>query len=132
MAANGLTGKVEVIRGLAESVDLPEMAGQGQRLFSPKTGVKRASGPRVAVGLNCAQSEGHVYGAKGQSPEVDVIISEWMGNFLLKESMLETVLIARDRFLKPGVFEGARARVEEVRPEVVFGDPVDDNDRTNN
>ena len=31
-----------------------------------------------------------------------MIISEWMGNFLLKESMLDTVLIARDRFLKPG------------------------------
>ena len=60
---------------------------------------------------------------------MDVIISEWMGNFLLtqvytwlhmsqlssaatgvlvhprKESMLDTVLIARDRFLKPGVWE---------------------------
>ena len=34
--------------------------------------------------------------------QVDVIISEWMGNFLFKESMLDTVLMARDRFLKPG------------------------------
>eukprot|EP00435_Cladocopium_sp_Y103_P051908 s552_g16.t1 len=33
---------------------------------------------------------------------VDVIISEWMGYFLLRESMLDSVLIARDRFLKPG------------------------------
>ncbi|CAE8616029.1 unnamed protein product, partial [Polarella glacialis] len=38
-----------------------------------------------------------------QLPEkVDIIISEWMGNFLLKEAMLDTVLLARDRFLKPG------------------------------
>jgi protein arginine N-methyltransferase 3 len=33
---------------------------------------------------------------------VDVIISEWMGYALLFESMLDTVLQARDRFLKPG------------------------------
>ena len=32
---------------------------------------------------------------------VDVIISEWMGYCLLYESMLDTVLYARDRFLAP-------------------------------
>lgn len=30
---------------------------------------------------------------------VDIIISEWMGYFLLYESMLDTVLVARDRYL---------------------------------
>ena len=34
--------------------------------------------------------------------KVDVIVSEWMGYFLLRESMLDSVLVARDRFLKPG------------------------------
>jgi len=34
--------------------------------------------------------------------EFDIIISEWMGYFLLYESMLDTVLLARDRYLKPG------------------------------
>lgn len=34
--------------------------------------------------------------------KVDIIISEWMGYFLLYESMLETVLWARDRYLAPG------------------------------
>jgi len=34
--------------------------------------------------------------------KVDVIISEWMGYFLLYESMLPTVLYARDKWLKPG------------------------------
>lgn len=34
--------------------------------------------------------------------QVDVIVSEWMGYFLLRESMLESVLHARDKFLKPG------------------------------
>lgn len=33
---------------------------------------------------------------------VDVMISEWMGYFLLRESMLDSVLRARDRLLKPG------------------------------
>lgn len=33
---------------------------------------------------------------------VDIIISEWMGYFLLYESMLDTVLFARDKWLKPG------------------------------
>jgi protein arginine N-methyltransferase 1 len=32
-------------------------------------------------------------------PHVDVIISEWMGYFLLYESMLDTVLYARDKWL---------------------------------
>ncbi|GFR40027.1 hypothetical protein Agub_g562 [Astrephomene gubernaculifera] len=34
--------------------------------------------------------------------KVDIIISEWMGYFLLRESMLDSVLVARDRFLAPG------------------------------
>ncbi|KAJ7874239.1 protein arginine N-methyltransferase [Mycena olivaceomarginata] len=34
--------------------------------------------------------------------QVDVIISEWMGYALLYESMLDSVLRARDRFLRPG------------------------------
>lgn len=34
--------------------------------------------------------------------KVDIIISEWMGYLLLRETMLDSVLMARDRFLKPG------------------------------
>jgi protein arginine N-methyltransferase 1 len=33
--------------------------------------------------------------------KVDIIISEWMGYFLLYESMLDTVLYARDKYLAP-------------------------------
>lgn len=32
---------------------------------------------------------------------VDIILSEWMGYALLYESMLDSVLHARDRFLRP-------------------------------
>lgn len=35
-------------------------------------------------------------------PKVDIILSEWMGYFLLYESMLDTVLYARDHYLVTG------------------------------
>ena len=35
-------------------------------------------------------------------PKVDIIISEWMGYFLLYESMLDSVLWARDKYLNKG------------------------------
>lgn len=34
--------------------------------------------------------------------QFDIIVSEWMGYFLLYESMLDTVLLARDKYLAPG------------------------------
>lgn len=37
-----------------------------------------------------------------QPQSVDVLLSEWMGYCLLYESMLGSVLYARDRWLKPG------------------------------
>lgn len=44
--------------------------------------------------------------------KVDIIISEWMGYFLLYESMLSTVLFARDKWLKPdGLLFPDRARI---------------------
>lgn len=36
-------------------------------------------------------------------PEVDIIISEWMGYCLLFECMLPSVLVARDRWAKKGL-----------------------------
>ncbi|KAF0760567.1 putative protein arginine N-methyltransferase 6 [Aphis craccivora] len=32
---------------------------------------------------------------------VDIIVSEWMGFYMLHESMLDSVIVARDKFLKP-------------------------------
>lgn len=34
-------------------------------------------------------------------PQVDIIISEWIGTFLIHESMLDSVLFARDKWLAP-------------------------------
>ncbi|XP_048413082.1 protein arginine N-methyltransferase 6 isoform X2 [Stegostoma tigrinum] len=56
--ANGLSGRVWVLRGRVEEAELPE--------------------------------------------RVDAIVSEWMGYGLMYESMLRSVLHARDRWLKPG------------------------------
>lgn len=55
---NGLEGKITVIKGKMEEVDLPFKEG-----------------------------------------EIDIIVSEWMGYFLLYESMLDCVLWARDKYL---------------------------------
>jgi len=39
---------------------------------------------------------------EAELPEkVDIIISEWMGYFLIYESMMDSVLFARDKWLKP-------------------------------
>lgn len=37
-----------------------------------------------------------------EDEKVDIIISEWMGYFLLYEGMLDSVIYARDKYLKPG------------------------------
>lgn len=46
--------------------------------------------------------EGKVEEIELPVPKVDIILSEWMGYFLLYEGMLETVLFARDKWLAPG------------------------------
>ena len=33
--------------------------------------------------------------------KVDVIVSEWMGYFLLYESMFDSIVYARNKFMKP-------------------------------
>lgn len=37
-----------------------------------------------------------------EGEKVDIIVSEWMGYFLLFEGMLDSVIHARDKYLKPG------------------------------
>ena len=45
--------------------------------------------------------------------KVDVLLSEWMGYFLLRESMVSSVLYARDKWLKPttGVMYPSEAKL---------------------
>lgn len=46
--------------------------------------------------------QGKMEDVKLPYPKVDIILSEWMGYFLLYESMLDTVLYARDQYLCEG------------------------------
>ena len=46
---------------------------------------------------------------------VDVIVSEWMGYLLIYESMLRSVIIARDRFLKPDGHSTSLLRIKRLR-----------------
>lgn len=50
----------------------------------------------------CEQVELPIDPETGQQIKVDIIVSEWMGYCLLYESMLPTVIYARDNWLKPG------------------------------
>ncbi|KAJ3092697.1 Protein arginine N-methyltransferase 1 [Quaeritorhiza haematococci] len=85
-------------------------------MFAAKAGAK------LVIGVDCSNIidqakvivkdngfEGKIVLLKGKMEEVqlpvdkvDIIISEWMGYCLLYESMLNTVLYARDRYLAPG------------------------------
>lgn len=53
--------------------------------------------------------------------KVDIIISEWMGYCLFYESMLNTVLYARDKWLvRPPAGWGLRAGARLLRPRVEY------------
>ncbi|GAB5370857.1 hypothetical protein AAMO2058_001529200 [Amorphochlora amoebiformis] len=85
-------------------------------VFAAKAGAKKV------IGIDCAEIyykakeivkdngfedtitliKGKVEEIKLPVEKVDIIISEWMGYFLLYESMLDTVLYARDKWLVKG------------------------------
>ncbi|VDN28191.1 unnamed protein product [Dibothriocephalus latus] len=79
-------------------------------LFAAKAGAKHV------IGIECSNIIDHareVINSNGMAhieevtlpdgiEKVDIIISEWMGYCLFYESMLNTVLYARDKWLAPG------------------------------
>jgi len=71
MEANGVEDVVTVIQGAVEEIELPV-------------------------------EEDNLEAEDPEHPDrvVDIFISEWMGYFLLRESMLDSLLRARDKFLK--------------------------------
>lgn len=73
MEANGVADIVTVIQGAVEDIELPYVADN-------------------LVTEDELGSENQV---------VDIIISEWMGYFLLRESMLDSLIRAREKFMKP-------------------------------
>mmetsp|Transcript_20474 Transcript_20474/g.82871 ORF Transcript_20474/g.82871 Transcript_20474/m.82871 type:complete len:289 (-) Transcript_20474:2660-3526(-) len=90
-------------------------AGSGiLSLSAASAGAKHVHAVEAAplVGRALAQTfktnkvDGSVHATKVEDLEldekVDVIVSEWMGFYLLHESMLDSVVLSRDKFLKPG------------------------------
>lgn len=78
------------------------IALEGQpELVSMGTAVARKNGygPET-IEFVCGSAE-HVKELPGGLEQVDIIISEWMGYFLMYESRLADVIRARDRWLKP-------------------------------
>ncbi|ORY88172.1 S-adenosyl-L-methionine-dependent methyltransferase [Leucosporidium creatinivorum] len=85
-------------------------------MFAAKAGAKKVIGIDMSNIIDQAQKIVDANGfsdtitlIKGKMEEVvlpvdkvDIIISEWMGYFLLYESMLDSVLYARDKYLVPG------------------------------
>ncbi|KAK0534938.1 Nuclear SAM-dependent mono-and asymmetric methyltransferase [Tilletia horrida] len=87
-------------------------------MFAAKAGAKKVIGvdmsniidqARIIVEANGFADTIHLVKGKleevdlglAEGEKVDIIISEWMGYFLLYESMLDTVLLARDKYLAP-------------------------------
>jgi type I protein arginine methyltransferase len=66
------------------------------RLCCQANGLDQASGGPISILSGRAEDLADI-----GAPRVDVIVSEWMGYALLFESMLDTVLHARDRW-SPG------------------------------
>jgi protein arginine N-methyltransferase 1 len=80
------------------------------------------AGARMVIGIDCSEIinqarkiiavngfqdvitlvKGKVEEVELPVDKVDIIISEWMGYFLLYENMLATVIFARDKWLAPG------------------------------
>lgn len=95
--------------------------GAGSGLLSclcARAGARRvyaveASGPSASLCREVVRANGlekvvHVLESRLEDVELpagelaDAIVSEWMGYMLLFESMLDSVLLARDRWLRPG------------------------------
>jgi len=94
--ANGVDHVVTVIQGAVEDVTIPVEDWEAFNLQTEEGAAATEECPADDddddASISCKQQ---------QSKVVDIIISEWMGYFLLRESMLDSVIRARDMFLKP-------------------------------
>jgi len=119
--SKALTQNAHLLRG---AVVLDVCAGLGLcSLLAVRAGAKRvialeAQAELVAMGSAIAKKNGFgpevltfICGSASSLEDlpdnieqVDIIVSEWMGYFLMYEARLEDVLMARDRWLKPGGF----------------------------
>ncbi len=105
--ANGLEGVVTVIQGAVEDVTIPVEDWNKYNLQTEEEGdddeddMEECRNRSEDEAKNEDNDSSTTSCKQQQSKVVDVIISEWMGYFLLRESMLDSVIRARDMFLKP-------------------------------
>ena len=92
---------------------VPRTGANVKRRFAVKAGAKHVIGVDMSTIIDKAREiverngmsdkitllQGKMEEVKLPFDKVDIIISEWMGYFLLYESMLDTVLYARDKYL---------------------------------
>ncbi|KAF5835998.1 S-adenosyl-L-methionine-dependent methyltransferase [Dunaliella salina] len=76
----------------------PDIAKFAEQIADANGYSKRAGGPLEVVSARVEQ----LAQLPGGIDKVDVIVSEWMGYALLFETMLDSVLYARDKWLAPG------------------------------
>lgn len=78
-----------------------QVAKNNGLLYDENVVVEQKQGAQV---LSIVHTKAEELNQKIQVPQngFDVLMSEWMGYCLLYESMLSSVLYARDCFLKPG------------------------------
>lgn len=62
--------------------------------------IAAANAPAGAIEVKACRAED--LELDGLAPTADVVVSEWMGYFMLFENMLPSVLAVRDRHLRPG------------------------------
>lgn len=91
---NGFGGVITLVKGKVEDVELP---------YPPTRSTPPSEG--LASNVNDGEKRGSPEQARNDDGNslkfVDIIVSEWMGYFLLYESMLDTVIFARDKWLVP-------------------------------
>ncbi|XP_043215409.1 protein arginine N-methyltransferase 6-like [Amphibalanus amphitrite] len=89
------TGILSVFCCLAGARRVYAVDASGAAEFARAVAAENGYSDRIRV-LQCRAEEAEL------PEQVDVIVSEWMGHALLYESMLDSVLVARDRWLRPG------------------------------
>ncbi|KAK8962752.1 Protein arginine N-methyltransferase PRMT10 [Platanthera guangdongensis] len=109
-------GKVVLDVGTGSGILAVWSAQAGARKVYAVEATKMADHARALIHANSVEDVVQVIEGSMEDvdlPEkVDVIISEWMGYFLLRESMFDSVIWARDRWLKPsGVMYPSHARM---------------------
>lgn len=89
-----MSDRIIVIQGKAETVQVPLQHNRQPIATKP------LSPAHLTVPPTPCPDRAQLPGIE-EHGGVDIIVSEWMGYLLIYESMLRSVIVARDRFLKP-------------------------------